>query len=48
MVLLDRKIGVDTTEDHHDEEELDLKRRVARWGYYHGRRDTQGFFIKHS
>ena len=31
-----------------EEGRLGLTKRAARWGYYHGRRDLQGYFIKHS
>ena len=31
-----------------EEGRLGLAKRAARWGYYHGRRDLQGYFIKHS
>ena len=42
--------GLGQGEDQGEEEggRLGLRRRVARWGYYHGRRDLQGYFIKHS
>ena len=55
MVMVDRGVGVKKNDDkeadddaEESDKDLDLKRRVARWGYYHGRRDLQGFFIKHS
>ena len=53
--MVDRGVGVKKNDDkeadddaEESDKDLDLKRRVARWGYYHGRRDLQGFFIKHS
>lgn len=50
MVLVDRGIGAksDSNFTNDQDEELDLRRRVARWGYYHGRRDYQGFFMQYS
>ena len=35
-------------EESEEEGKLGLSKRAARWGYYHGRRDLQGYFIKHS
>ena len=48
-VMRDRGIG--GGDDHQEDaegKELDIRRRVARWAYYHGRRDLQGYFVKHS
>ena len=37
-----------TRGESEEEGKLGLCKRAARWGYYHGRRDLQGYFIKHS
>ena len=48
LVMVARGVGGAGGGAEDGEEELDIRRRVARWGYYHGRRDLQGFFIQHS
>ena len=50
-VLTKRGLGQSQEDPRGETEEegkLGLSKRTARWGYYHGRRDLQGYFIKHS
>ena len=51
LVMVEKNLGADTTQSETEEDngsELSLRKRVARWGYYHGKRCFQEFFIKHS
>ena len=51
LLLVEKNLGEDTSqiETVNDKDsKLTLRKKVARWGYYHGKRCYQEFFIKHS
>ena len=51
LLMVERDLGEDTNqiETVNDEDsKLSLRKKVARWGYYHGKRCYQEFFIKYS
>ena len=52
LLMIEKDLGEDKskTEAVNDEDEtkLSLRKKVARWGYYHGKRPEQQFFIKYS
>ena len=51
LLMVEKNIGADPTQSETEDEnvsKLSLRKKVARWGYYHGIRCYQEFFIKHS
>ena len=51
LLMVEKDLGADNTPPETEEDngtKLSLRKRVARWGYYHGKRCYQEFFIKHS
>ena len=51
LLMLEKDIGADKTQSETEDDpgyKLSLRKKVARWGYYHGKRCYQEFFIKHS
>ena len=51
LLMVEKDLGADNSPSETEEDngtKLSLRKRVARWGYYHGKRCYQEFFIKHS
>ena len=51
LMMIEKDLGEDKSQTDavtDDDSKLSLRKKVARWGYYHGKRSYQQFFIKHS
>merc|ERR1712183_5141 len=51
LLMVEKNLGAEKTQSEREDEnvyKLSLRKKVARWGYYHGTRCYQEFFIKHS
>ena len=51
LLMVEKNLGADQTQSEPEEDnvsKLSLRKKVARWGYYHGKRCYQEFFMKHS
>jgi len=51
LLMVEKDIGEENGQnepENDDDSRLSLRKRVARWGYYHGKRSYQEFFIKYS
>ena len=50
LLMVEKDIGEENGQnepENDDDSRLSLRKRVARWGYYHGKRSYQEFFIKY-
>ena len=51
LLMVEKDLGAEKTQSETEDDnvyKLSLRKKVARWGYYHGKRCYQEFFIKHS